>query len=151
MRCQSLFSGKKKNNISQLNLPIELNLKLSSFTINNYFGLVTCKLKFMFLKLFHHYQHGLHSFRSGGLFFQLKRTYMYICFLFLHKKIYFGYSVEVPHRGTPNEYPQHMFSWRYKKNILWLPPHIGYSLLCHLFKTSRAHIKMHYTFELCFR
>ena len=27
------------------------------------------------------------------------------------------YSLEAPRRGTSNEYPQHMFSWRNKKNI----------------------------------
>ena len=27
------------------------------------------------------------------------------------------YSLEVPHGGASNEYPQHMFSWRNKKNI----------------------------------
>ena len=33
-----------------------------------------------------------------------------------------GYSLEVPHRGTSNEYPQHMFSSRNKKNTdnFWL-------------------------------
>ena len=32
------------------------------------------------------------------------------------------YSLEVPRRGTSNEYPQHMFSSRNKKNIdtFWL-------------------------------
>ena len=24
--------------------------------------------------------------------------------------------------GGSNEYPQHMFSWRNKKNIMWIPP-----------------------------
>ena len=28
-----------------------------------------------------------------------------------------GYSLEMPHRGISNEYPQHMFLWRNKKNI----------------------------------
>ena len=28
-----------------------------------------------------------------------------------------GYSLEAPPRGASNEYPQHMFSWRNKKNI----------------------------------
>ena len=28
-----------------------------------------------------------------------------------------GYSLEAPHRGASNEYPQHMFSWRNKKSI----------------------------------
>ena len=41
---------------------------------------------------------------------------------FVHENIYCGYSLEVPHWGTSNEYPQYMFSWRNKKNIsdLWL-------------------------------
>ena len=28
-----------------------------------------------------------------------------------------GYSLEMPHRGTSNEYPQHMFSMKNKKNV----------------------------------
>ena len=45
-----------------------------------------------------------------------------IFFLFVRKTICCGYSLEVPHWGTSNEYPQHMFSWRNKKNIFlaWL-------------------------------
>ena len=39
-----------------------------------------------------------------------------IIFLFLHKNICCGYSLEVPLRGTSNEYPQQMFLWRNKKN-----------------------------------
>ena len=35
----------------------------------------------------------------------------------LHENICCGYSLEVPWRGTFNEYPQHKFSWRNKKNI----------------------------------
>ena len=30
-------------------------------------------------------------------------------FLFLHKKIYCGYSLQAPLRGASNEYPQYMF------------------------------------------
>ena len=41
-----------------------------------------------------------------------------IFFLFLHENICCGYSLEVPCRGASNEYPQHMFSWRNKKNII---------------------------------
>ena len=44
-----------------------------------------------------------------------------IFFLFLHKNIRCGYSLEVPCQGTSNEYPQHMFLRRNKKNILWRP------------------------------
>ena len=38
-------------------------------------------------------------------------------FLILHKNICCVYSLEVPQGGTSNEYPQHMFSCRNKKNI----------------------------------
>ena len=37
--------------------------------------------------------------------------------LFFHENIRCGYSLEVPHGGASNEYPQHNFSWRNKKNI----------------------------------
>ena len=40
-----------------------------------------------------------------------------IFFLFLHENICCGYSLEVPQRGASNEYPQHMFSLRNKKDI----------------------------------
>ena len=32
------------------------------------------------------------------------------------------YSSEAHHKGASNEYPQHMFSWRNKKNTMWIPP-----------------------------
>ena len=38
-------------------------------------------------------------------------------FLFLHENICCGYSLEVPHQSTSNEYPQHTFSCRNKKNV----------------------------------
>ena len=41
----------------------------------------------------------------------------YFYLIFLHKNICCGYSLEVPHWGTSNEYPQHMFWCRNKKNI----------------------------------
>ena len=47
---------------------------------------------------------------------------MLISFLFLHENIHCGYSLEAPRRGASNEYPQHMFSWRNKKNNMWIPP-----------------------------
>ena len=40
-----------------------------------------------------------------------------IFFLFLHENICCGYSLEVPHQGASNGYPQHKFSCRNKKNI----------------------------------
>ena len=39
-----------------------------------------------------------------------KRYIQNIIFLFLYENICCGYSLEVPHCGTSNEYPQHMFS-----------------------------------------
>ena len=43
-------------------------------------------------------------------------------FSYFSMKTCCGYSLEMPHRGTSNEYPQHMFSWRNKKNsnTFWL-------------------------------
>ena len=41
-----------------------------------------------------------------------------IVFLFLHKSIYCGYSLEAPRWGASNEYPQCMLSWRNKKVIM---------------------------------
>ena len=47
-----------------------------------------------------------------------KRGYPHnIFFLFLNENICFGYSLEAPRRGASNEYPQHMFSLRNKKDI----------------------------------
>ena len=37
--------------------------------------------------------------------------------IFLYENICCGYSLEAPQRGASNEYPQHMFSWRNKKDI----------------------------------
>ena len=65
--------------------------------------------------------------RDKGI--QIFRTLMVTClyyisssktiffFLFLNEKICCGYSLEAPYDGTCKEYPQHMFSWRNKKNI----------------------------------
>ena len=52
---------------------------------------------------------------------------MLISFLFLHENICCGYSLEVPLWGTSNEYLQHMFLWRNKKNIVDTP---SYLYLC---------------------
>ena len=38
------------------------------------------------------------------------------------KKTCCGYSLEAPLWGAYNEYPQHMFSSKNKKNIMWIPP-----------------------------
>ena len=39
--------------------------------------------------------------------------------LFLHENICCGYSLEAPRQGASNEYPQHMFSWRKKKENIF--------------------------------
>ena len=59
-----------------------------------------------------------HSSRQSA-FFQPKQVLIF--FLFLHENICCGYSLEVPQWGTSNEYPQHIFSWRNKKNIYQIP------------------------------
>ena len=76
---------------------------------------------------------------QANLWVQLKLLYLCACygltvialdkkfphkyrFLFLHRNICCGYSLEVPHRGTSNEYPQHMFLLKKEKavNMFWL-------------------------------
>ena len=67
--------------------------------------------------------------------------------LFLHENICCGYSLEVPQWGTSNEYPQHMFSWKNKKNVstfrlekgacLELCPYLGLSLSVLCFMENR--------------
>ena len=53
-----------------------------------------------------------------------------IFFLFLDENICCGYSSEAP-RGTSNEYPQHMFSSRNKKDIsIFRMKNMPYLLLC---------------------
>ena len=56
----------------------------------------------------------VHTVTSDKTQFQTKNVFIF--FLFLNENICCGYSIEVPHRGTSNEYPQHMFSLRNKKN-----------------------------------
>ena len=48
-----------------------------------------------------------------------------IFFLFLYQTICCGYSLEVPQQGASNDYPQHIFSCRNKKNITWTSPFIS--------------------------
>ena len=49
---------------------------------------------------------------------------MLITLLFRDKNICCGYALEGPQRGASNEYPQHVFSSRNKKNIMRIPPPI---------------------------
>ena len=53
------------------------------------------------------------------LFLELKSWYF---FLFLHKNIYWDFSLEVPHQTASCEYQQHMFLWtNKKKKDTWIP------------------------------
>ena len=53
-----------------------------------------------------------------------------------------GYSLEVPRRGASNEYPQHMFSLRNKKTIMWIPPLIcSYEYQCICIQFDEISIK----------
>ena len=75
-------------------------------------------------------QTGLESGSWGHSVLQtpaLVKTYfsyiiVFIFFLFLHGNICCGYSLEVPHRDTSNEYPQHMLPWRNKKTVYVTTP-----------------------------
>ena len=42
--------------------------------------------------------------------------YFFLIFLFLHKNICCGYSLEAPCRGASNDYPQYMFLLRNGEN-----------------------------------
>ena len=54
-----------------------------------------------------------------------------IFFLFFHENISCGYSIEAPRQGASNEYRQHMFSWRNKKDIsIFRMKKVPYLLLC---------------------
>ena len=54
-----------------------------------------------------------------------------VFFLFLHKNICCGYSLEASHWDASNEYPQHMFSWRNKKIFNTFPlKNVPYLELC---------------------
>ena len=60
---------------------------------------------------------------------------MLISFLFLNENICCGYSLEAPRRGATNEYPQHMFSSRNKKHIMWILPLIcSYDMIVQIFR-----------------
>ena len=48
---------------------------------------------------------------------QISGVARHIIFLFLHRNICCGYSLEAPHLGTSNKCLQFMFSWRNRKNI----------------------------------
>ena len=58
--------------------------------------------------------------------------------IFLDENICCGYSLEAPWRGASNEYPQHMFSSRNKKNIMWIPP-----LICSYDSDKRSNVQIH--------
>ena len=55
--------------------------------------------------------------KCAGLSEYVNMWNIYFFSYFVHKNIYCGYSLEAPHWGASNEYPQYMFSWRNKKTI----------------------------------
>ena len=59
-----------------------------------------------------------HMAPDQALFFN---QILLIFFLFLLENICCGYSSEAPRQGASDEYPQHMFSRRNKKNISLIP------------------------------
>ena len=52
---------------------------------------------------------------------KIVNTKVLMFFLFLHENICCGYSLEVPHRGTSNEYPQHSFHGEIRKILSGYP------------------------------
>ena len=68
--------------------------------------------------------------------------------LFLHKNIYCGYSLEAPQWGASNEYPQHKFSSRNKKTIMWiLPPICSYDICGYVTLVTRFKQMFKFTFK----
>ena len=58
-----------------------------------------------------------------------------LVFSYFFAKTYVVYSLEAPRRGASNEYPQHMFSWRNKKDIsIFRVKKTPYLLLCILLR-----------------
>ena len=91
-----------RNRISTL-----LNLKK---TVDQYFLFWTSLRK-------HAYSNNyIENFTSKNWKFSDKNP---IFFIFLHKNIGYGYSLEPPQRGGSNEYPQSMFLSRNKKNNVY--------------------------------
>ena len=74
--------------------------------------------RIIFICLFCTYSKTQFIATDKALFFIRK---MLVSFLFLNKNICCGYSLEAPRWAASNEYPQHMFLSRNKKNIMWIP------------------------------
>ena len=51
-----------------------------------------------------------------------------VFFLFFHENIHCGYSLEAPHLGASDEYPQHMFLWRNKKDTSTFQVFLSYDV-----------------------
>ena len=72
----------------------------------------TCPISLRTSKKFNLLVQGLGLYRSPRLWD--------IFFLFLKENKRCRYWLEAPQRGASNEYPQHMLSWRNKKNVNFL-------------------------------
>ena len=75
------------------------------------------KVRFLTLLLIHL---SISSIASDKALFSAEKYWYF--FLFLLENICCGYLLEAPHWGASYEYPQHMFSCRNKKSIIWIPP-----------------------------
>ena len=60
-----------------------------------------------------HYDGAYFNKTPDKALFQQKKLLIFV--LFFYKKHMLWYSLEGPHWGTSNEYPQHMVSWKIKK------------------------------------
>ena len=58
-----------------------------------------------------------------------KNGYKIKIFLISSQKHMVGCSLEMPHQGASNEYPQHMFSWRNKKKYEYFWIEIAHSIV----------------------
>ena len=83
-----------------------------------------------------------------------RRGYPHNIFLISPQKICCGYSLEAPRRGASNEYLQHMFSCRNKKDIrIFRMKKAPYLLLClyfsnMIFSNSSHHMNFHIISEM---
>ena len=80
------------------------------------------------------------SVALGKMIFSIQKVV--ILFLFLHENICCGYALEAPHWCASNEYPQHMFSWRKRKHIYLMPPHLSRPIVLFLLGFGWIHLDL---------
>ena len=62
-----------------------------------------------------------------------------------------GYSLEVPHRGASNEYPQHMFSWTRGASNEYPQHMFSWTNIFFLFVHENIEALLMSTHNICFR